>query len=87
MSLFNYAELLRERGGYSRISEAPANIIAAAFVASPASVHRLNSPRMVPGVHVIQPFAETAIRHQDINVVRKIPLNCFEASSAFVAGH
>ena len=47
----------------------------------------LDASRRMKGVHVVQPFAEAARRHGDLDYVWEVPLDSFRAHAAFVSRH
>lgn len=68
------------RGG-----KAPAYIMNRLRVA-PGSTLRLDAAGDVPIVHSIEPIAQAAKRHGDLDDVRVIPLDRFGAAAPFIAG-
>ena len=81
------AELLRERGGYSRIREAPPNINAAFYLIAPSiAALGFNAVPIMKLIHGVKPLTEAAWRHDHIDKVREILLNSLRALSGGNAG-
>ena len=80
------AELSRKGHSRVRVSKIPAQIVLAVFTAT-ASKTGVYPALSMEGEHSIQPLAEAAWRHGDLNYVREAPLNGFLAGAAFITTH